>query len=188
MGEFQNLAKPAGSAPDAVDALRRAYWLKFVRKALNARKPGRNDMADVCFGTDERWGRRCGFGVVDGEEERELRSLDKLRSRCRKSDLGGAPIGLAQAVGPLRELEERQSKSLRDEQSPIDTHHPSGSRHTMASKYAFSTGLKELRFLFCQTSEHSAATRYARPKRQPPRTSEGLHAMRRRKQMRRARI
>lgn len=32
----------------------------------------------------------------------------------------------------------------------------------MASKYAFSTGLKELRFLFCQTSEHSAATRYAR--------------------------
>ncbi|KAH6618785.1 thioredoxin-like protein [Boeremia exigua] len=29
----------------------------------------------------------------------------------------------------------------------------------MASKYAFSTGLKELRFLFCQTSEHSAATR-----------------------------
>ena len=32
----------------------------------------------------------------------------------------------------------------------------------MASKYAFSAGLKELRFLFCQTSEHSAATRYVR--------------------------
>jgi hypothetical protein len=32
---------------------------------------------------------------------------------------------------------------------------------TMASKYAFGQGLKELRFLFCQTSEHSAATRYA---------------------------
>ncbi|KAL6152926.1 hypothetical protein ACJBU6_08094 [Exserohilum turcicum] len=30
----------------------------------------------------------------------------------------------------------------------------------MASK-AFGNGLKELRFLFCQTSEHSAATRYA---------------------------
>ncbi|KAF1359956.1 NADH dehydrogenase, alpha subcomplex, subunit 2 [Lizonia empirigonia] len=29
----------------------------------------------------------------------------------------------------------------------------------MASKYAFNAGLKELRFLFCQTSEHSAATR-----------------------------
>ncbi|KAF2639376.1 NADH dehydrogenase, alpha subcomplex, subunit 2 [Massarina eburnea CBS 473.64] len=29
----------------------------------------------------------------------------------------------------------------------------------MAAKYGFSTGLKELRFLFCQTSEHSAATR-----------------------------
>lgn len=30
----------------------------------------------------------------------------------------------------------------------------------MASKYAFNAGLKELRFLFCQTSDHSAATRY----------------------------
>jgi NADH dehydrogenase (ubiquinone) 1 alpha subcomplex subunit 2 len=31
----------------------------------------------------------------------------------------------------------------------------------MASKYAFNAGLKELRFLFCQTGEASAATRYA---------------------------
>lgn len=30
----------------------------------------------------------------------------------------------------------------------------------MASKYAFGKGLKELRFLFCQTSEPSAATRW----------------------------
>ncbi|KAL6711345.1 hypothetical protein ACN47E_005876 [Coniothyrium glycines] len=29
----------------------------------------------------------------------------------------------------------------------------------MASKYAFASGLKELRFLFCQTSEHSAPVR-----------------------------
>ena len=29
----------------------------------------------------------------------------------------------------------------------------------MASKYAFTKTLKEVRFLFCQTSEHSAATR-----------------------------
>ncbi|KAF1851947.1 NADH dehydrogenase, alpha subcomplex, subunit 2 [Cucurbitaria berberidis CBS 394.84] len=29
----------------------------------------------------------------------------------------------------------------------------------MASKYAFTQGLKELRFLFCQTGEQSAATR-----------------------------
>lgn len=28
-------------------------------------------------------------------------------------------------------------------------------------KYAFNSGLKELRFLFCQTSEHSAPVRYA---------------------------
>jgi hypothetical protein len=41
--------------------------------------------------------------------------------------------------------------------------HPPDSRghFTMATKYAFGQGLKELRFLFCQTSEHSAATRYA---------------------------
>lgn len=31
---------------------------------------------------------------------------------------------------------------------------------TMASKYAFAQGLKELRFHLCQTSEHSAAVRY----------------------------
>ncbi|KAJ9210816.1 hypothetical protein DTO166G4_7587 [Paecilomyces variotii] len=29
----------------------------------------------------------------------------------------------------------------------------------MSAKYAFSQGLKELRFLFCQTSAHSEATR-----------------------------
>ncbi|KZZ93988.1 NADH-ubiquinone oxidoreductase [Ascosphaera apis ARSEF 7405] len=29
----------------------------------------------------------------------------------------------------------------------------------MSSRYAFASGLKELRFLFCQTSPHSAATR-----------------------------
>ncbi|OJK02106.1 hypothetical protein ASPACDRAFT_40925 [Aspergillus aculeatus ATCC 16872] len=29
----------------------------------------------------------------------------------------------------------------------------------MSSKYAFTKGLKELRFLFCQTSQESAATR-----------------------------
>ncbi|GAB1191429.1 hypothetical protein APSETT444_000602 [Aspergillus pseudonomiae] len=29
----------------------------------------------------------------------------------------------------------------------------------MSGKYVFTKGLKELRFLFCQTSEHSAPTR-----------------------------
>ncbi|ORY60542.1 thioredoxin-like protein [Pseudomassariella vexata] len=29
----------------------------------------------------------------------------------------------------------------------------------MSGKYAFTTALKEVRFLFCQTGEHSAATR-----------------------------
>lgn len=32
----------------------------------------------------------------------------------------------------------------------------------MATKYAFTKGLKELRFLHCQTSEHSNAVRYER--------------------------
>lgn len=31
----------------------------------------------------------------------------------------------------------------------------------MSSKYAFTQTLKEVRFLFCQTSDHSAATRSA---------------------------
>lgn len=30
----------------------------------------------------------------------------------------------------------------------------------MSGRYAFAKGLKEVRFLFCQTGEHSAATRY----------------------------
>ncbi|EAQ89676.1 predicted protein [Chaetomium globosum CBS 148.51] len=29
----------------------------------------------------------------------------------------------------------------------------------MSARYAFSKGLKEVRFLFCQTGEHSSATR-----------------------------
>ncbi|KAG7291815.1 hypothetical protein NEMBOFW57_001836 [Staphylotrichum longicolle] len=29
----------------------------------------------------------------------------------------------------------------------------------MSGRYAFANGLKEVRFLFCQTGEHSAATR-----------------------------
>ncbi|KAH9865091.1 hypothetical protein IAQ61_009037, partial [Plenodomus lingam] len=36
---------------------------------------------------------------------------------------------------------------------------PTSPSREMASKYAFSQGLKELRFLFCQTSEHSAPVR-----------------------------
>jgi hypothetical protein len=42
----------------------------------------------------------------------------------------------------------------------------------MASKYGFAQGLKELRFLFCQTSEHSAATRYAIHSKSSPRLQD----------------
>ena len=38
-------------------------------------------------------------------------------------------------------------------------HDQQGKAISMASKYGFAQGLKELRFLFCQTSDHSAATR-----------------------------
>jgi hypothetical protein len=40
-------------------------------------------------------------------------------------------------------------------------------RDTMSAKYAFSNTLKEVRFLFCQTAEHSGPTRFVtRPKAQ----------------------
>jgi hypothetical protein len=51
MGLFQNLAKPAGSAPAAVFTPRRAFarWKKG-RKVLKMREPGRKDMtADFSF-------------------------------------------------------------------------------------------------------------------------------------------
>lgn len=44
---------------------------------------------------------------------------------------------------------------------------PDGYSKEMSSKYAFTKSLREIRFLFCQTSEHSAATRYAQ-KNNPP--------------------
>lgn len=33
----------------------------------------------------------------------------------------------------------------------------------MATRYVFASQLKELRFLFCQTGEHSAAVRFVQP-------------------------
>ena len=52
-------------------------------------------------------------------------------------------------------------------QLPHIHHHPSpiaiaprrDTQRAMSSKYAFTKTLKEVRFLFCQTSEHSAAVR-----------------------------
>lgn len=122
-----------------------------MRKALKMREPGRNDMMAV-------WDRRRGeswagsWGVDGGGAV--------LLSRCRKSDFGScwAALRLALARRVCASFRNVSWSWLRT--SPIDTHQLPGTRLTMASKYAFSTGLKELRFLFCQTSEHSAATRY----------------------------
>lgn len=40
---------------------------------------------------------------------------------------------------------------------------PTHPAHIMSGKYAFTKGLKEVRFLLCQTGETSNATRYALP-------------------------
>lgn len=45
---------------------------------------------------------------------------------------------------------------------------------TMATKYGFAKQLKELRFLFCQTSDHSAATRCACPDGENPPFSSAI--------------
>lgn len=42
----------------------------------------------------------------------------------------------------------------------VRTHTRDWNPPVMSSKYAFTKSLKEVRFLFCQTSEHSAAVRY----------------------------
>ena len=42
-------------------------------------------------------------------------------------------------------------------------------QHTMSGKYVFSKALKELRFLHCQTSDHSNAVRYE------PRNAKSSH-------------
>lgn len=54
-----------------------------------------------------------------------------------------------------------------------DSHCSSFTRLTMSGKYAFTKTLKEVRFLHCQTSEHSAAVRYVKS-RHPPTTFRTL--------------
>src|SRR5262245_4235171 len=82
--------------------------------------------------------------------------------------LGFAPIGRS-APGKVR-LWESGSLSFATSTSTLHllTHanwYPDCPE--MATKYGFAKSLRELRFLFCQTSEHSAATRCATL---PPRT------------------
>jgi hypothetical protein len=66
MGLFQNLAKPAGSAPAAVLTLRRAFarWKKG-RKVLKMREPGRNDMMASCvlYSRRRRFEEKRNWGV-----------------------------------------------------------------------------------------------------------------------------
>lgn len=111
-----------------------------MRKALKTREPGRNDMVALRPSVGAREGENWWLRVGDGEESSVVLRLAALVSRrCRAL--------------------ERQSSSQRTLTRPI-AHATAESHDTMASKYAFNAGLKELRFLFCQTSEHSAATRY----------------------------
>ena len=61
--------------------------------------------------------------------------------------------------------------------SPIGPPSLSSSGHNrhpqaMASKYAFTKSLREVRFLFCQTSDHSAAVRFVAPPSLHPSSSQ----------------
>lgn len=69
-----------------------------------------------------------------------------------------------------------------DVERPIDHQLDSGKSvdkaATMSGRYAFAKGLKEVRFLFCQTGDHSSATRCVMPFRRSrgAHTDEYLHA------------
>jgi hypothetical protein len=176
MGLFQKPAKPPG--PAAVEARRRASACparKKGRKLLKMREPGRNDMIAVSSLRCPRVG--PGEGGWKGEGRG---TVTATLGRCRASPFaipvpklkvrdydGAAPIGPAAKPN----VERRHGRAGGTWTSNVvvtdgnTNRHPRNTRglFTMATKYAFGQGLKELRFLFCQTSEHSAATRYATP-------------------------
>ena len=74
--------------------------------------------------------------------------------------LAGPASDWLDATGQGRVLESCTNVNHRDQTTRRPDAHAQLTP-AMASKYAFNAGLKELRFLFCQTSEASAATRYA---------------------------
>ena len=93
-------------------------------------------------------------------------TLWHLRS-CRQSSLNfvsliGACGRCSKARFPLARLGFTTSTP-----SPIEPPIPAGTsvdqNSKMSGRYAFSNGLKELRFLFCQTGEQSSATRCVVP-------------------------
>lgn len=55
-----------------------------------------------------------------------------------------------------------RTSSPKSNSTRIEASRTADPRPTMSTKYAFTKTLKEVRFLFCQTGEHSAATRYVR--------------------------
>ena len=94
------------------------------------------------------------------------RSRSRRWVKFRENWLGEAPIGRWK-LGRARPGRASCSLTLTltddlPRQQIAILHRAPSRRGTMASKYGFTQGLKELRFLFCQTSEQSAATRYAK--------------------------
>ncbi len=105
----------------------------------------------------------------------------KLRSRISDSALGGRPPSDAKSeVDAVGELKLRCSTDSRRQHHFLDeayivltdslclvdaSHRPRAYACTMSSKYAFTTGLREVRFHLCHSSPGSEATRYVFAKR-----------------------
>ena len=97
-------------------------------------------------------------------------SLLTIRNGRVMEDDGGTVPGIAEIVGKLalceflcRLLLFRLALSLTAAGNDILQIGSSGVLlDTMSGKYAFTKALKELRFLHCQTSEHSNAVRYGK--------------------------
>jgi hypothetical protein len=102
----------------------------------------------------ELWGREA--GSCETEDVIAPKKVVGGEGKCKDSSALGAREE-ALTKKPPRLLERGAASTNRfATYPPLPTHPPTT---PMASRYAFSAGLKELRFLFCQTSEPSAAVR-----------------------------
>lgn len=120
-------------------------------------------------------------GIESGEKN--WWSVRSLSPPCGKQDVAGAGLAGNYRAKPHfhqphhlpvprkpapRSLALRyDARDAHDDDDRLSRQFPAGKpaddEHTkqtkMSGRYAFAKGLKELRFLFCQTAEHSSATR-----------------------------
>lgn len=78
-------------------------------------------------------------------------------------------IGAPKTVDSCPTIKRNPSIENRARSAPVEE-----PTDTMSSRYAFTQTVKELRFLFCQTSEHSAAVRLVCPRPDEPRWVERI--------------